>query len=295
MPSPISDQSGRVAIVTGAGNGLGAAFAAGLARAGNAVVVNNRVHPDRPHSAIAVFEDIERNGGRAFAEGTAVDSEGAGETLVRSAIEAFGRLDTLVLNAGISGPAMKIGDGDTRLSEVMAINFFANIALVEAALPELLKGPAGRIVFISSTGGLHGIRGRAAYAASKGALTAWAVTLADELRRTTVRANVLAPYAQTNMTARPDRPVDPLMDPANAADALVWLCSPDNDRTGEIWVAGAGFARAASAMEGPAVPVDVMTRDADRLRAMDGAKSYRGGEAAFADFHAEVTKSRRAE
>lgn len=284
--------SNRAAIVTGAGNGLGAAFATSLARAGTAVLVNNRRHPDRAHSAQAVVDRIIAGGGVAIADGNAVDATGAGVRLVDAAVEAFGRLDVLVLNAGISGNAVKIGAGDTALAEVMAINFFANTALVEAALPRLLASPSGRIVFVSSTGGLHGVRGRAAYAASKGAVNAWALSLADELRRTDVRVNVIAPYAATNMTAQPGRAVDARMDPANAAAALVWLCDPATDRTGEIWVAGAGHVRSARAMEGRTAPVSELPAGADALATMAGAKSYSGGEAAFADFFVEATQER---
>ncbi|GAA4002774.1 SDR family NAD(P)-dependent oxidoreductase [Sphingomonas humi] len=279
--------SGRVAVVTGAGNGLGAAFAEALGES-HRVVVNNRVHPDRPHSALAVVERIRAAGGTAIAEGSAVDCDGAAKAIVASALDAFGRLDTLVLNAGISGPAIKVGEGDTALAEVMAINFFANVALVEAALPALRQSPAGRIVFVSSTGGLHGVRGRAAYAASKGAVNGWALSLADELRRTAILVNVITPYAATNMTARPDRVPDDRLSPANAATALAALCSPEWTRTGDIWVAGASHVRPARALEGPVAPVGVLREQADALAGFEHGTGFAGGEAAFADFYARV-------
>lgn len=282
----------RAAIVTGAGNGLGAAFAHALGDAGTAVLVNNRKHADRPHSAVAVAAAINDRGGTAVADGHAVEAAEAAEAMVAAALDAFGRLDILVLNAGISGPAVKLGYGDTALDQVMAINFFAAAALVEAALQRLIESPSGRIVFVSSTGGLHGVRGRAAYAASKGATIAWALSLADELRSTRVRVNVIAPYAATNMTARPDRPPDPRTAPENVAPVLAWLCAPANDRTGEIWVAGAGHIRAARAMESATAAIDV-TLDAtsQQLAGMPGPRSYTGGEAAFADFYADVTRA----
>lgn len=280
----------RAAIVTGAGNGLGAAFAEALAAADVAVLVNNRTHEDRPHSALAVVERIIARGGSAIADGHAVDADAAADAIVGAALAAFGRLDILVLNAGIAGPPMKVGAGDTRLAEVMATNFFANVRLVEAALPHLMASPAGRIVFVSSTGGLHGVRGRAAYAASKGAVNGWALSLADELRRTPVRVNVIAPYAATNMTAQPGRDADPRLAPSGAEAVLTWLCDPATDRTGEIWVAGAGHVRAARAMESHALPVGALAARADALAAMPGATSYPGGEAAFAHFYTETCK-----
>lgn len=280
--------SRRAAIVTGAGNGLGAAFAEALAAADVAVLVNNRTHCDRPHSALAVVERIAMRGGIAIADGHAVDAAGAADAIVDAALAVFGRLDILVLNAGIAGPPMKVGAGDTGLAEVVATNFFANVRLVEAALPHLLASPAGRIVVVSSTGGLHGVRGRAAYAASKGAINGWALSLADELRRTPVRVNVIAPYAATNMTAQPGRDADPRLAPTRAAAVLTWLCDAATDRTGEIWVAGGGHVRAARAMESYAVPAADIAARADELAAMPRARSYPGGEAAFADFYSET-------
>ncbi len=276
-------ESSRVVIVTGAGNGLGAAFAHALAAEGTTVLVNNRRHPDRPFSADAVAEGIRAAGGRATADDHAVDAPGAAEAIVANAVDTHGRLDALILNAGISGPAMRIGAGDTGLAEVMAINFFANARLVEASLPALGNAPAGRIVFVSSTGGLHGVRGRAAYAASKGALNGYALSLADELRHTAIRVNIIAPYAATKMTAQPGRASDPALGPAGAAAMLAWLASAACGRTGEIWVAGAGHIRAARAMESAGAGFDPGALD--RLAAMPDARGYTGGEAAFADFY----------
>lgn len=284
-------ESKRVAIVTGAGNGLGRAFAEALAHDGAAVLVNNRRHADRPFSADPVVAAIRAGGGVAESDDHAIDTPGAPAALVDAASAAFGRLDILVLNAGISGPAIKIGDGDTALAEVMAVNFFANAALVEAALPYLRASPAGRILFVSSTGGLHGVRGRAAYAASKGAVNGYALSLADELRRTSIRVNVIAPYAATNMTAQPDRPPDPRMAATGAAAMAVFLASERCERTGEIWVAGGGHIRAARAVESATMSFD--EAGLDTAAAMPQPQYYPGGEAAFADFYRSAFEERR--
>lgn len=276
----------RVAIVTGAGAGLGAAFARRIAQDHTHVLVNNRRHINRPFSAEAVLREIIEQGGSAAADDHSVDEPLGPQAIVDTAMEQFGRLDALVLNAGISGPAIKVGDGETKVREVLEINFFANARLVEAALPHLRASRSARIVFVSSTGGLHGVRGRSAYAASKGALNAYALSLADELRREGILVNVLAPYAQTKMTARPDRQPDARIAPEGAADICAWLASDECDRTGETWVAGGGHVRAARAMESHAAPFrpEVL----DELASLPNARGHKGGEAAFADFYSDV-------
>lgn len=268
----------RVAIVTGAGAGIGAAAARRLAADGLAVLVNNRRHPDRPSSADAVAADIVAAGGRALADGHAVDAPDAARGIVAGAVSAFGRLDALLLNAGISGPAVKVGAGATDLAIVMAINFTANAALVEAALPHLLASPAGRIVLISSAAGLYGVRGRAAYAASKGALNAWGLSLAAELARTPVRVNIVAPYAATKMTTAPDDDVDPRLSPERIAPVIAWFASPDCAVTGGMWVTAGGIIRRAGAVESEGVPF--------APAALPDLETHRHAEAAFARFHA---------
>lgn len=275
--------SKRSTIVTGAGAGLGAAFAKAVAAGGSQVLVNNRRHADRPYPAQDVADAIVAAGGTAATDEHAVDAPDGPEAIIAAAVERFGGLDALVLNAGISGPAIKVGDGDTELRQVMEINFFANTRLIEAALPHLRRSPAGRIVMVSSTGGLHGVKGRSAYAASKGAATAYSLSLADELRREGIMVNVLTPYAQTKMTARPDREPDPRLAPKEAAEICAWLASEACDRTGEIWVAGGGYMRAARAMESRAAPFS--PDGLAELATLPDPRGFRGGEAAFADFY----------
>ena len=142
----------RVTLVTGAGNGLGEAFAYACARRGDAVIANNRVHADRPSSAAALADALRAEGYSAGVDEHSVDADGAAEAIVANALDQFGRLDGIILNAGISGPAARVADSDlSDLRAVMEINFFANAALVQAALPHLEQSPAGRIVLIASS------------------------------------------------------------------------------------------------------------------------------------------------
>ncbi|UAJ10758.1 SDR family NAD(P)-dependent oxidoreductase [Glacieibacterium megasporae] len=282
--------TGRVVVVTGAGKGLGAAFARGWAARGARVVVNNRHHGNRASSAKTLAAALRADGGDAVADLHAVDAPGAAAVIVAAALAAFGRIDALILNAGITGPAAKIPalPADA-LAEVMAINFFANTALIDAALPHIAASPSGRILFVSSTGGLYGVRGRSAYAASKGAITAYALSLAHEQRRAGIGVNVLCPYAATAMTAAPGVTVDPRLAPDKAAAAAVWLTSSACTATGEIWVTGGNLVRRALAIEG--AMADAATPEA--LAAAPPpppAPGFDGGEAAFTDFYSHLTK-----
>lgn len=289
-----TDASDRVTLVTGAGAGLGAAFAWACAAEGDTVLVNNRVHPDRPSSAAALVEDLRAAGHRAGLDEHSVEPEGAAEAIVGNAIDQFGRLDAIILNAGISGPAAKVADSDPAdLRDVLNINFFANAALVQAALPHLQQSPAGRIVVVASSAGLHGLRGRAPYAASKAALIAYGRSLALELARTDVRTNIIAPYAATKMTGAADGEGDPRLSPDRAAPAAAWLASPGCDVNGQIWVCGGGTFRRAAMVEGAgggSADADTawLARNAEGISGLAPYREMEGGEAAFADFYAGI-------
>lgn len=289
----------RIAVVTGAGKGLGAAFATALAQDGCHLVVNNRTHAGIPSSARHIAQAIQNSRGVAIHQESPVDAPDAATTIINDTIAHFGGLDILVLNAGISGPALKVGgEADTKLRDVMEINFFSNASLVEAALPYLQASKAGRILLIGSSAGLYGVRGRAAYAASKGALIAYGKTLADELRRSSIRVNMLAPYAATSMTAGEGGATDPQLGPDKATAAAVWLCRPDCDRTGDVWVTGANHAARATTIEGaggtvPDGTADGFERNLSTLASIDGGQEHDGAQTAFAAFMSRVSQSPR--
>ncbi len=293
-----SDSAGRVVIVTGAGKGLGRAFAEALAARGALVMVNNRRRPGEPSSADEVVAAIRAAGGTGLADYSDVRDPEAPEALVSRALAAWGRLDAVILNAGVNGPAARISDLDpAALREVMEINFFANVPLIQRALPHLQASGSGRLLFVASSAGLYGVRGRAPYAASKGALIALALTLAHETRRSGVGVNVLAPYATTQMTpGAADSPVGPMLTTEAAAPMAVWLTSPGCRDTGQVWVAGGGWFRRAQVEEGlgagapaggPATP-EWIAANLEQLGDMSQGGGFFGAEAAFADLASRV-------
>ncbi len=278
---------GRVTLITGAGAGLGAALAESFARAGGEVIVNNRHRREGEPSAEKVARSLRESGLRASPDTHAIDEPGAPQAIMASIEAQHGRLDSLVLNAGVNGSPGRISSMDPAdLAVVMAVNFFANAALVQAALPLLERSSAGRILFVSSTAGLHGLYGRAHYAASKGALTAYALTLAAEQRKRGIGVNLLMPYAETAMTADVDKEIISLFTADKVAPAALWLASPDCDATGEMWIAGGGHFRRAMMVETAGVSLagdemDRLPEQAGAIADISGGQTFAGGLDAF--------------
>jgi NAD(P)-dependent dehydrogenase (short-subunit alcohol dehydrogenase family) len=278
-----------VVLVTGAGKGLGRAFAMACAEAGMAVVVNNRIRDGQPDTAGDVVAEIQAGGGKACADHADITAPGAADTMVATALKAFGRLDGLILNAGLRGePARFENTPAEAFADIMAVNFTAQAELVRAALPALTESPAGRILFVSSSAGLYGIGGFTPYSASKGALMAFAGALAQEHRKGSIRVNVLAPYAKTRMTDEAfSGALGELFSPAAAAPLAAWLAGPGATAHGDIWVTGGNWARRAAMMEGEGGPIagpPVSANAVETAASLTPARGFPGAEHAFADF-----------
>lgn len=251
------DQRDRVAIVTGAGKGLGRAYALDLARRGVCVVVNNR-WADRtgPSSAEAVVAEIRALGGRAVANIDPAEAPETGEALVAQALATYGRLDAVVSNAGVPETLRLHRQTREGFQRIFDINFFGAFHLVQAAWPVLSASGAGRIVVSASSAGLHGGDGMAAYASSKAALIGLVRGLAVEGRPRNLMINAIAPYAVTAMTQQHLAPGQAeRMEPAAVAPLVAWLVSPACDVSGQVLVSGGGRLRAAFAVEG--APVEI--------------------------------------
>jgi NAD(P)-dependent dehydrogenase (short-subunit alcohol dehydrogenase family) len=269
MTGQLKDQ---VAIITGAGEGLGRTFAIHLADQGVRVVVNNRKREPEgtAGSADLTVAAIQGRGGTAMANYDPVDDSNSGERMVEQALEAFGRLDIVVPNAAISPERSVHRMPPDHFREVMDINFFGGLYLTHAAIPYLRAQGYGRLVFIISTAGLHGGHGLAAYSASKAALVALMQCVAVENREKGIRSNALAPYAATRMTTHAmPAPLRELLTPDRVAPLLGWLASPECGLSGEIVISGGGAVRLAGMTEsGCRIIPDVRTKTAEDLEAL---------------------------
>ena len=181
----------RVAIVTGAGRGIGRAIAEALARQGAAVALAARTRGE----IAAAAEAIRNAGGRALAVPTDVTQDARVEALVDTTLGELGRVDILVTAAGVAafGPvaAAKPGDWDPML----AVNLRAVMTCCRAVLPSMQRQRSGTIVNIASVAAARPIAGAAAYAATKAGVVAWSRVLAEELRADGIRVGVISPGA----------------------------------------------------------------------------------------------------
>ena len=180
---------GRVAIVTGASSGIGAAVALDLARRGAHVVAVAR----RPDRLAATVDRCRAHSPETFAQPADVSSREACTDVVRAAEARFGRVDILVNNAGMSIHKHAIDTSADEVERVMAVNFFGPVHLTMAALPGMLERATGSIVNVTSVAGYVPNPRESAYGASKAALSRWSHGLAVDLHGTGVHVGVLSP------------------------------------------------------------------------------------------------------
>ena len=250
--------AGRVAVVTGAGNGLGRAEARALARAGARVVLN-----DLAGDAVAsVASAIRADGGHAVVVAGDVSDWSVGEKLLATALSAYGGLDIVVNNAGVLRDRMIFTMSEEEWDLVLRVHLrghFVTTRLATAYWRDASKaagGPVyGRIVNTSSEAFLLGSAGQPNYAAAKAGIAALTVTTARSCARYGVRANAICPRARTAMTLDlmgppPAGSADPLA-PEHVAPLVVYLCGPAAEAiNGEVFVVHGGVA---AVMEPPRV------------------------------------------
>jgi NAD(P)-dependent dehydrogenase (short-subunit alcohol dehydrogenase family) len=192
------DLTGRVAVVTGAAQGLGRAYAQALADAGAAVVVNDA---DADGAGVAAAE-ISAAGGTAVAEPGAVGSAEVADRLVGRAVESFGRLDVMVTNAGVLRDRMLWKMSDEEFDAVLDVHLRGTFTCVRAAVRHMReRDGGGRIIAVGSPAGQRGNVGQTNYSGAKAAIVGMVRTWSMECARAGITVNALIPVAATAMTA----------------------------------------------------------------------------------------------
>lgn len=279
---------GRVALITGAGKGLGRAYALDLAQRGMKIVVNNRRRDGQPSTADAVVEEIRAAGGEAVANNDSVETEAGAAAMVAQAYDTWGQLDALICNAGISQGASLVKTSLDEFRQIMDVNFYGTLYPVYAAWPKMRDAGFGRIVLTTSGAGFFGVHGLTAYSASKGAVIAFGRALALEGESRNVRTNIVGPYAHTPMTAKyMNDDLARRFPPTAVAPLVAWWVSPECQVNGETVMAAGGVFRRGEAMEGPGLLLPDATPEAiaaawDRIASLEGAVRRPDSNASFA-------------
>jgi len=236
---------GRVAIVTGAGGGLGRTYALELARRGARVVVNDLGGAvdgtgSSESAADRVVSEIKDAGGEAVANYDSVSTPEGGAAIVQSAIDGFGTVDIVVNNAGILRDRSFANMELAEIEAVIEVHLKGAFYVSQPAFKVMKEKGYGRFVFTSSNAGLFGNFGQANYGAAKAGLAGLSNVLAIEGAKYNIKSNAIAPIAKTRMTEDLLGPFADMVQPEQVTPMVVYLCSEANEHSHEIFTAGGG-------------------------------------------------------
>ena len=271
---------GKVAIITGAGGGLGRSHAVELARRGALVVVNDLGGSvdgtgSGTTAAQAVVDEIKAAGGEAVANYDSVATPEGGAAIVQSAVDAFGRVDIVINNAGILRDKAFHNMEPDLLDPVLAVHLAGAFNVTRPAWARMREQGYGRIVNTSSGAGVFGNFGQSNYGAAKMGLVGLTRVLAVEGAKHNIKTNAIAPVAKTRMTEEILGPVADKLDPKYVTPLVTWLVHEDCPVSGEIYsVAGGRVARifigVTKGIVDPELSAEVVRDRFDEIRAEAG-------------------------
>ena len=236
---------GRVAIITGAGGGLGRQHALLMASRGAQIVVNDlggAVDGTGSDAGPAqkVVEEIEALGGAAVADTSSVATQEGAEAMVKTALDAFGRVDIVINNAGILRDKSFANMTPDLWDPVIAVHLTGTYNVTRAAWGHFREQSYGRVVSTSSAAGIFGNFGQTNYGAAKMGIVGMTRVWAQEGAKYNIRANAIAPVARTRMTEDLLGPLVEKIDPALVSPVVAYLASEECEVNGEIYSVGGG-------------------------------------------------------
>jgi len=265
---------GKVAIITGAGGGLGKAYALLFASRGAKVVVNDlgtsfQGEGKSSKAADVVVEEIKKAGGEAVAN---YDSVEEGDKIVKTALDTWGRIDIVVNNAGILRDTsfLKMQDKDWDL--IYRVHLKGSYSVTKAAWPHMRDQGYGRIIMTASAAGIYGNFGQANYSAVKLGLLGFAKTLAQEGEKRNIFVNTIAPMAGSRMTETVMPPdLVKALKPEFVAPLVAYLCHEKCSENGQLFEVGAGWVsklrweRTQGVFLGPRISPETLSKNWDKV------------------------------
>jgi len=283
----------RVAIVTGAGGGLGRTHALLLASRGAKVVVND-LGGARDGSgagtamADQVVSEIKAAGGEATPDYNGVNTAEGGEAIVKTALDAYGKVDIVINNAGILRDRAFHNQTEEDWDGVMAVHLKGAFCVTQPAFRVMRQNHYGRIVFTTSAAGLFGNFGQTNYGSAKMALVGLMNTLKIEGQKYDILSNTIAPLAGSRLTEDVlPPPVLEKLKPELVSPIVAYLCSEECTESGSVWTAGGGYFSRAAVVEGKGVVLDAsgditieQVRDGwAKIKDMSGAEEFANANA----------------
>jgi multifunctional beta-oxidation protein len=280
------DFSGKVAIVTGGGAGLGRIYALQLAKRGAKVVINDLVNPDD------TVQEIQKLGGQAVGNKADVQD---GEAVVKTAIDTWGRVDIVINNAGILRDKAFANMTDDQWDIIHKVHLFGTYSVTKAAWPYMLKQKYGRILNTTSTSGIYGNFGQANYASAKCGILGFSKSLALEGKKNNIFVNTVAPNAGTQMTRSimPEEVVQALKPDYNAPLVILLVSDKAPVPTGGLYEMGSGWFAATRWQRtgGHGFPVDVKLTPEAVLQQWERITNFDDGRADHPHDNASGLKS----
>jgi len=278
----------RVAVVTGAGGGLGEAYSLELASRGAKVVVNDLGTAadgrgaDKT-SAQKVVDRIRKNGGEAVASYDSVTDQSGAQKIVKTALDTYGRVDILVNNAGILRDKSFLKMDPEDFLQVVKVHLEGTFYVTRAVFPYMKNQGYGRIISASSAAGLYGNFGQSNYGAAKMGIVGLMNCLSQEGSRYGIFTNTVVPVAGTRMTASVMPPeAAEKVKPEYVAPLVAYLCSEQCRENGKIFTAGGGYFSRVAVMEGlghyfnpeQEIKAEMIAENLERIDNLQGAREF---------------------